>query len=143
MVENYVFVYGSLRKGMLNHQVLETIGVLYIGEYKTTNNYFMVGLKSKAYPYVVNEDINNNLVKGPIYGEVYAVSDEVLSHLDKLEGHPYSYTREIVNVNNEEQILRAYIYIVKNQEMINSIKENFGKRFVTVPGNNWKKYVES
>ena len=91
----------------------------------------------------IDEFINDDLIKCPVYGEVYLVSNEVLSHLDKLEGHPYSYTREIVNVNNEKEKLDTYIYILKNEEMINSIKENFGKRFVIVPGNDWKAYLDS
>lgn len=143
MNKNYIFVYGSLRKGMINHEVLNNMNAIYIGDYKTTQNYYMIGLKSKAYPYVIEEKINNDLIKNPIYGEVYTVSNEGILYLDGLEGHPHNYTREKVNVINETTSINAYIYILRNEEMINSIKTNFGKRFIAVPGNDWKVFLET
>jgi gamma-glutamylcyclotransferase (GGCT)/AIG2-like uncharacterized protein YtfP len=140
-IKNYVFVYGSLRKNMVNHHVLDSIDASYIGDYKTVNDYFMVGLKSKAYPYVLEEHISDDLRKGSIYGEVYSVSDKGLLYLDGLEGHPHNYIREKVELTSEQGSLFGYIYILKNKEMIHSIKENFGKRFVSVPGNDWKKHL--
>ena len=138
----HIFVYGSLRKGMINHNLLNNMDAKYIGDYKTIENYYMIGLKSKSYPYVIEENINNDLIKSPIYGEVYTISNEDILYLDGLEGHPYNYIREKINVISETNSINAYMYILRNEEMLDAIKTNFGKRFIAVPGNDWKKFLE-
>jgi gamma-glutamylcyclotransferase (GGCT)/AIG2-like uncharacterized protein YtfP len=140
--KNYIFVYGSLRKNMINHGVLDALYASYIGIYKTVNNYYMIGLKSKAYPYILEESVNNDLVINPVYGEVYTISDEGLEYLDRLEGHPNNYIRENIDVINNISSLNTYMYILKNKEMIDSIRVNFNKRFIAVPDNDWKKFLE-
>jgi hypothetical protein len=38
----YVFVYGSLRKGMINHYRLEEFNAKFLGYYQTNKKYYMI-----------------------------------------------------------------------------------------------------
>jgi gamma-glutamylcyclotransferase (GGCT)/AIG2-like uncharacterized protein YtfP len=50
----------------------------------------MIGLKSKTFPYVATDKLNDTLELSQITGELYDVSDTLLEDLDKLEFHPKS-----------------------------------------------------
>lgn len=140
-MSKYIFVYGSLRKGLINHQTMINVGAKYIDNFETVDKYYMIGLKSKAYPYVIKENIGYNLIPGPIYGEVYEISKEGLSYLDRLEGHPTNYLRKEISVFNGKYYKNVYMYILENKEMIKEIRDNFDKRFTSVHGNNWTTFI--
>ncbi len=98
-----VFVYGTLKKGYENHKYLERSGVKFIGEAKTVQKYVMYFNK---YPYVSKDKAISH-----IHGELYFVDEKVLKDLDKLEGHPDWYRREIVQIRLENgKELEAYLY---------------------------------
>jgi gamma-glutamylaminecyclotransferase len=90
-----VFVYGTLRQSRGNHQLLE--GALFHGVGNTKQKYamYLVG----GFPHVISTE-----QRYPIVGELYAVDDEILKKLDRLEGHPIYYARNevVVIVNNVE-----------------------------------------
>jgi gamma-glutamylcyclotransferase (GGCT)/AIG2-like uncharacterized protein YtfP len=80
-----VAVYGSLRKGFHNHYLLE--GSKYIGSCITSPDYKMYSLGS--FPAVVAGD-------SPILIELYEVSSETLTALDRLEGVPTFYDKDVI-----------------------------------------------
>ena len=85
MKPTLVFVYGSLRKGMGNHSVLNPRGSMLVDEYTTPPEYHLADLG--YYPAVL---------KGggtAIKGELYAVSQEVWEAVEYLEGYPSFYDR--------------------------------------------------
>lgn len=131
-----VFVYGSLRKGMQNHYRLEEMGAKYMGYFKTNKTYYMVGLKSRAYPYITESQVSPDSLKTYITGEIYTINLSSLDHLDVLEGSPHNYIRRLEYFNGPK-ITSAYMYILENTELIDGIKKNFEKRFVNVPGGDW------
>ena len=90
--ETFIFVYGSLLKGLSNHHRLirNDNTVRYLGPAQTQEKYCMVGL---GFP-ILSSKINNY----HIYGELYAVQPSVLESLDQLEGHPDAYVRTPINV---------------------------------------------
>jgi gamma-glutamylcyclotransferase (GGCT)/AIG2-like uncharacterized protein YtfP len=94
-----VFVYGSLRKGEHNHSYLENS--LFIGEFSTQPQFAMYDLGT--YPGIVEGTFS-------VRGEVYQVDDELLHHLDELEGVPIEYRREIM----ETPYGQAWIYIYQD-----------------------------
>lgn len=59
-----------------------------------------------GYPYVTGAE-----ERYPIVGELYAVDNELLEKLDKVEGHPHYYVRRevVVNVGGEEHIAWMYV----------------------------------
>lgn len=143
-MEYTIFVYGSLRKNMVNHHVLETFGATYVGFFTTLESYYMVGLKSGAYPYVLETRVHDSLVQGVVYGEVYNLDEKGIAYLDKLEGVPCQYVREKVWVKkNEGCILEVYMYILRNEVMIDSIAANFEKRYMAVEQNDWSIVVKN
>ena len=92
-----VFVYGTLRRGQRNHALLESGRLL--GPFITRPLYTMLDLG--AYPAVVPGGST------AVTGEVYAVNAQTLASLDRLEGYPRRYTREIL----ETPYGNAWFYI--------------------------------
>lgn len=89
-----VFVYGTLLKGEYNHHVLGW--AQFVGTTKTPPKYDLFNLGS--YPAMVAG--GSTAVKG----ELYAVDDEILSRLDRLEGHPEYYERIEIQLEDTTQV---------------------------------------
>ncbi len=97
---NYLFVYGTLKRGGSRHWILE--GFPFLGRAKAKG---FVLYDLGPYPAMVPED-------GLVYGEVYEVSEEVLQALDWVEGVPFLYRRELIEVIFEDGLsLKAWAYI--------------------------------
>jgi gamma-glutamylaminecyclotransferase len=105
----WVFVYGTLRKGQPNHEVLATS--TYIGEFRTTTAYPLV--VSTAYFGPVLLDIPGT--GSSVSGEVYAVTAATLATLDKLENADgVHYTRRAVKIarsSDPSATASAYVYL--------------------------------
>jgi gamma-glutamylaminecyclotransferase len=94
-----VFVYGTLKSGYCNHDLLQG---------------------AKGYPAVAPQI---DLYAGPSYpfamrgqgqavGEVYEVNNLLLKKIDRLEGHPQYYHRELTSVILEDgKTIQAWIYL--------------------------------
>jgi len=87
--KHLVFVYGTLRNGHSNHHLLKEAYCYGIG---STENCFAMYLIS-GYPYVTSSE-----PRYPIVGELYAVDDDTLHTLDRMEGHPRYYERRETTV---------------------------------------------
>lgn len=109
---NSVFVYGTLKKGFNNDHLLK--GEELIGEAKANGlRMFVVG--SGLYPAVIKSDPTD-----VVHGEVYRVNDEVLKRLDRLEGVPSLYTRDLIKVKMDSGETRhTFVYLG------NGCRENF------------------
>lgn len=88
-----IFVYGSLKRGFMNHHVMERAAGKFLGTAVTTDDYDMVDLG--AFPGVVSP--GNFQIKG----EVFLVDNHEI--IDRLEGHPNFYRRERVIVQGIEK----------------------------------------
>lgn len=133
-----LFVYGSMRKGMPNNVRLQVADAKYIGAYTTRDPYYMIGLKSKAYPYATEEQLHPSLQPPvQIQGELYEISESLLQSLDVLEGHPDEYMRKPVWIGDDMQ---AEMYVLENPAVKREIAKAFERgwtRFVSVPGGDW------
>ena len=101
MNENFVFVYGTLKKNQRANYMLndsEYIGEGYI------ENYVMYNLG--AFPGIKFERGDENKV----YGEIYKVDSETLERLDSYEGYPSFYGRDKVIVYPQQIICDVYVY---------------------------------
>lgn len=98
----FLYVYGTLRKGRANHHYLD--GAKYLGEYITDNNYTLI---VSGLPFLVKR-------KGAgVKGELYQVTPDMIREIDKLEGVPSFYKRELIHVTSFEtgQTAEAYTYV--------------------------------
>jgi gamma-glutamylcyclotransferase (GGCT)/AIG2-like uncharacterized protein YtfP len=94
-----VFVYGTLRRDEINHHLLRDAN--FCGCHTTAPHYSMVNLGS--YPGVVKQG------RTAIQGEVYEVDAGIMAALDRLEGYPTAYSRELI----QTPWGRAWIYIYR------------------------------
>jgi len=100
-----VFVYGTLKKKYGNHSCLHTRdeNTKYIGSGKTNEKF---ALYAQGIPFVFKDEKISN-----ISGELYEVTEDTLVNaLDRLEGHPRWYCRELVDVTCNGELHKAWIY---------------------------------
>jgi gamma-glutamylcyclotransferase (GGCT)/AIG2-like uncharacterized protein YtfP len=95
-----VCVYGTLKKGKYNHPAIKDSK--FVGEC-LLENYNMHTLGS--FPGIKPG-------KGTVVGEVYEVDDKTLYVLDRIEGHPHFYKREIVKTPLGE----SWVYILPDAD---------------------------
>jgi gamma-glutamylcyclotransferase (GGCT)/AIG2-like uncharacterized protein YtfP len=99
-MKNYLFVYGTLKRGGSRHWILD--GFPFLGRAKAKG---FVLYDLGPYPAMVSG-------AGLVYGEVYEVSEEILNALDWVEGVPVLYRRELIDVSLEDGLsLKAWAYI--------------------------------
>lgn len=105
-----VFVYGSLMKHLGNHPVIA--GEEFLCSGVTQRNFKMVSFG--WYPGVLKDENGS-----PVIGELYDVSEETMSHLDRLEGNGRFYQRELVDIDpigtvnqTPEKTGKAWMYVL-------------------------------
>jgi gamma-glutamylaminecyclotransferase len=84
----YLFVYGTLKKGYHNHRRLRESPFVCHAVTVEKHGFYDLG----SFPAMTRE--------GDVYveGEVYSIDWDVLESCDRLEGHPYFYKREGIEV---------------------------------------------
>ena len=93
-----LFVYGSLMSKMSNNYILK--GSDLYKEAKTRGEYTMIDMGS--FPAIVQEGYRK------IKGEVYFIDQPTLKRVDFLEGHPYFYKRQLIELEGGEKVV-AYL----------------------------------
>lgn len=93
---NWVFVYGTLKKGFVNNDLLTS--ATHIGSATTrTSDYIMYQEGAAHYPYVQRvTEIDEKFFReaqGRLFGDLYQVTGEQLATLDLLEGNGSHYRR--------------------------------------------------
>lgn len=103
---NFVFVYGTLRRGCRNHHLLQ--GAQCLGLALTVEAYALfVG----QCPYVQRKPPDLSLPLIRITGEVYMVDAATFAALDELEDHPHDYCRELVDAELQDgKRVPAWLY---------------------------------
>ena len=101
-MSEFLFVYGTLRRGGANHACLATSP--FVGAATTVPP---CALYVDDYPY-----LNPDVPTGPVVGEVYEVTPELLLRLDAFEGVPILYQRArlAVDVGGSGRV-DAWVYI--------------------------------
>ena len=125
MSKHKVAVYGSLRKGLHNHSVMERAEGKHLVDTKTS---FPANLRSYgSYPYVHTERVQP---AEPISVEIYEVNDFGLRVLDSLEGYPSFYDRREFTFKDGTT---AWMYFINNES---------NDHYDLVEDGDWKNYVE-
>lgn len=103
-----LFVYGSLKKGFDNHDLIKK-STRRIGKAKTVRKFGMYEDSFGNYPYLTY------LEKNKIEGELYEIKrKELMDKIDVFEGAPDYYQREKILVKTHVGRQRAFVYIQKN-----------------------------
>lgn len=121
--KHLVFVYGTLRRGHRNNHLLKDANSYGVGTTEASYSMYLIS----GYPYVTSSE-----ARYPIVGELYAVDDDTLKVLDRMEGHPRYYERRETNIIVGEERFVAWMYFKDPQGILmqsgdyNEVKfENF------------------
>ena len=106
-----VFVYGSLKRGLYNYSLLSESNFISKGE--TLDRYGMLDIGS--FP-GLNKEANVSTIKG----ELFEVTEEVFQTLDRLEGYPTFYTREMIQVDLGDATISAWCYFISDPNKYSS-----------------------
>jgi len=112
-----VFVYGTLRAGEINHDVILRHGGQWVGPATTEPAYVLFDLG--PFPAMVEGGAT------PVGGDVYSVTAEGLRGLDLLEGHPTFYRRQAIRLADGTSAL-SYV-----------LPRRFGAGRAVIPGGDW------
>ncbi len=101
----FLFVYGSLKKGFDNHRLLEK-STRRLGKASTVAKFGMYEDSFGNYPFLVKKPISK------VTGELYEIKrKELLDKIDDFEGAPDYYQRVKIKVKTHHGINHAYAYI--------------------------------
>jgi gamma-glutamylcyclotransferase (GGCT)/AIG2-like uncharacterized protein YtfP len=95
-----LFVYGTLRRSYWNHRYIAHCR--FIGKGLTKEKYAMF---CNGIPFVCKEPKVSRIV-----GELYEVDEKTLQAIDRLEGHPDWYIRELTQVEVDGKTYTAWLY---------------------------------
>ncbi len=102
MTQTLVFVYGTLKRGHRNHDLL--VGQEFLHEARTVPRYRLYDCGS--YPCLV-EDPERGVA---VHGEIWRVDEESLAALDELEEVPDVFVRQEVALEASPAPVVAYFY---------------------------------
>ncbi len=106
----FLFVYGSLKKGFDNDKLLEK-STRRLGKALTVGKFGMFEDSFGNYPYLIKKPINR------IIGELYEIQrKELLDQIDEFEGAPDYYQRKKIKVKTHHGVQFAYAYIREGVE---------------------------
>ncbi|MCI4406758.1 MAG: gamma-glutamylcyclotransferase [Sulfuricurvum sp.] len=107
----FLFVYGSLKKGFDNYKLLEK-STRRLGKASTVGKFGMFEDSFGNYPYLVKKPINH------ISGELYEIQrKELLYQIDEFEGAPDYYQRKKIKVKTHHGVHFAYTYIREDAQI--------------------------
>lgn len=106
--QEYLFVYGSLKKGFDNHNLLSKY-TKRIGKSITKDKFAMYEDSFGNYPYLTTKPIYR------IHGELYLIfRKELIEKLDQFEGVPEYFIRKKIFVKSHKGMISAYVYMQQN-----------------------------
>ena len=105
-----LFVYGTLKKGHLNHKLL--VDGRKIADGYTVKTFLM--MDTGEFP-VVFERGNGLAAMLPITGELYEIEDYMLEALDRLEDLGGMYDRSIFQIRTAAEVIPAIMYVGRSQ----------------------------
>jgi len=106
-----LFVYGSLKKGFDNHNLLGN-SAKRLGKARTIKKFSMYEDSFGNYPYIVDEPYSK--IKGELYQIMRA---DLMQKIDEFEGVPDYYEGKKIEVKSHHGVKRAFVYIREDAEI--------------------------
>jgi gamma-glutamylaminecyclotransferase len=99
-----LFTYGTLKRGFNNHEFLKSS--IFLGQTTTVEKYMLLDV---GLPILINY---SGETSKNIKGELYFVTQHTLENVDRLEGHPHMYQRELIKVIHpiEKEVVEVFAY---------------------------------
>jgi len=111
-LSEFVFVYGTLKRGKSAHKFLKDCEDFGCHAVKGT----MYGVNGVSYPMI---KLSGDSL---IHGEIYEVSEETLKVLDRYEGHPHHYKRiETLMLDPGGDSTEAYAWVYEYQGSVEGL----------------------
>jgi gamma-glutamylcyclotransferase (GGCT)/AIG2-like uncharacterized protein YtfP len=112
-LSNYVFVYGTLKRGGQLHDYLNNEEAQFITEYTVpkSKKYELKIPDPKKYVMIGFPAIVTSKEGAEFKGEVYKVSDYIMSVLDMVEGVPHLYNRRYMYLDIGKKKVKTYFYV--------------------------------
>lgn len=121
-----IAVYGSLKKGMHNHSLLENDGAQFLGVEDLTVPFKMI-------PYSSFPALIPNAQNTTVQMEIYDVNDSVYHFVEILEGYPHFYDKATTTLSNGDSV---EFYIIPDTS------QRLQQQYINEPGiYNWNDYV--
>lgn len=98
-----LFVYGTLKRGFRAHDMLQRWNAVFLGNATTAPKYQLY--KVGWYPGMVCDESQ----EGGVHGELFQITKETFSALDRYEGAPTLFKRSKIFLDNGEEVT-AYLY---------------------------------
>jgi len=99
MSKSLYFIYGSLKKDMNNHHILEKMNAEFISPVETTIEYPMFK-SGDPFPYLQDDPGFGKIVQG----ELWEIDDKHKDRLDQFEGVPSLYVNGKIDVECENNV---------------------------------------
>jgi gamma-glutamylaminecyclotransferase len=123
--DNLVAVYGTLKKGYTNYNWYLTSSK-FVGSGTTKEKYPLI---IKGLPYLIEKDGYGHNVEV----DVFKVSGDVLSRLDRLESHPTWYKRKQVPILVNGKVLMCWVYFNIREKSDNEMWHKTYKQEPRIP----------
>jgi gamma-glutamylcyclotransferase (GGCT)/AIG2-like uncharacterized protein YtfP len=121
----YLFVYGSLKKGFPNNDILSQ--AKYISKAKTISKFAMYKEINENYPYIIRDSYCGQNIEG----EVYQITrKDLLEKIDAFEGAPDYFKRIDIMIKTRNKKIKAKTYVLSapkvpiNKEQLSSWNNN-------------------
>lgn len=108
----YLFVYGSLKRGFENHDILADAN--YISQAKTLRKFAMYKEENKDYPYIIDDVVFGRHIDGEIY-EI--TRKDILQKVDEFEGAPEYFRHENIFVKTRSRKIKVKTYILSSPKV--------------------------
>jgi gamma-glutamylcyclotransferase (GGCT)/AIG2-like uncharacterized protein YtfP len=114
--KHFIAVYGSLRKGLQNHDLHARAKSSFVGNGETKENFNLYEVNNCYFPSVSLEHAHAGV---PVQVEVYeTIGDNMKAHYDMLEGYPSFYNRTEILIRMEnDDLVKAWIYHIDEEQV--------------------------
>lgn len=116
----YYFAYGN----NMNFEILKEQGVEFLSRKKGILRGYRIifnkKVKNEKYSYANIEQTENN--KDIIEGILYELNDNEMKIIDNKEGFPTEYNKYRIDVETEDGIIQAFVYIAHPEWVDNNLK---------------------
>jgi len=122
---DYIFFYGTLRKGKFNdYKIKENRDLQFIGNAITKNKFsFLMINHTKLFPFITNQKYKNHK-KVNVVGDLYKINQDKTKLLHRMDKFEKRYKRGVIQVmTKDNEIYDAFVYFIKDK-YIKDIEEN-------------------